>query len=257
LKGFKKDGKFRPTEKRYTKNSLTKKSLDKKSLSSPSGGGHEMREKKQMMKEVWLQGSNGYWSMLRNEDGTWDLSLDNKISWRWDGDGDDLFGFLIRVGKGGTKQDFIDKAKGNLEFSEIKSDVIKKLDHPDAMYEISGDNNLWNGSEAGEMIDIDAEIEYVKDDYGLTDEQAEELSSDVWGNFDYSFEGFMEYRGKGLLDDVKKIVNNSNSFEELFDELDSEEFWYDKQEPVREYIDNQFAGAMNQTIKELGFDKKK
>jgi len=135
MKGFKKDGKFRPTE-RYAKNSLKKKDLYKKSISSPSGSGHEMREKKSMEQGIEIIGISFYDGM--NDGGKFRIGRGATVDYKggWEGN---LKGF-------GSKK---------LSSKEIKelakqmdgTDIESEQDEYDWLNE-KQTNNTYNGSSA-------------------------------------------------------------------------------------------------------------
>jgi hypothetical protein len=183
------------------------------------------------------------------------LSLGNlsDAGWYWDGDKSDLASYLVRIANSTTKDKFLQDAKDNkLKYSDIKKDVLPTVES--ALYEVSGDNALWS---FGQGIDELADAEdYISSSYDyLSIDDRNKLTDDM--DYSWSFEGFASSsEGKELLSELKKIFKQATSFEDLFDELNSDDFKYDSIEKPTMYISGKIADSVDKSYKKLGLDKK-
>ncbi len=258
-KGFKDDdGKFHPTEKpKLSGKPNIPRDVEREGSTTKVDQlkAEELKQKK-TGEDFRIIGAEAFWSIDREED-SYDLSLHDPVGWSWSGNEDDMLGFLARINRSKAKDNFLNEIKQlkELKFSEIKKILIKNTDTDDVLYEVTGDNNTW-GSQASPEEQVDSQFEF--DDFieqlemDLNDEQQEQLTDLTWSKFNVDFDEFKdEDTGKRALEDLKKAINSSNGFEELFQNLDEEQQGF--LEDASSYISGQFLKALDESGKELGF----
>jgi predicted RNA-binding Zn-ribbon protein involved in translation (DUF1610 family) len=135
-----------------------------------------------------------------------------------------------------------------------KKKEIKKGN--DGFYGISGDNVEWH-FDANEWVDYSYEIDELKKQYGLTDEQTKQLDdkiTDYWKSGE--FEDFDKEYGKSYQEELLDIVNESKSYKEFMDKIGSENLKVGILEDVEEFRNNNFFKAVEKAVKELKFKVK-
>jgi len=236
MKGFKKDGKFRPTE-RYAKNSLKKKDLYKKSISSPSGSGHEMRKKKQINNDVDISKHN--WGLIIENGKIEEITLGNwtDAGWHWSLNGEDARdhanSYMVRVAGSGVQDEFLQEAEEEgIDFNIFKKQALENLTgelednekSDDGLWSLSGDASNWKFGQDSDGSWTGAEDGFFQDiDY--TDKEREMIMDEAYmQGVAYSYGDWLEQFGKGVREEVIEKLKSSDSFEEYFDELTNESF---------------------------------
>ena len=238
MKGFKKDGKFRPTEKRYTKNSLKKKDLYKKSISSPSGSGHEMRKKKQMNNDVDISKHN--WGLIIENGKIEEITLGNwsDAGWHWSLNGEDARdhanSYMVRVAGSGVQDEFLQEAEEEgIDFNIFKKQALENLTgelednekSDDGLWSLSGDASNWKFGQDSEGTWTSALDSYFDDYTDFTKEEKELITDEASMNdTGYGYPDWLAQFGDDVRKEVIEKLKSSNSFEEYFDELTDESF---------------------------------
>ncbi len=263
MKGFKKDGKFIPTEKRYTKNSLKKKDLHKKTLSSPSGEGHEMRDKKTITHTL---GQKNHALEIVDGKIEW-ISLGNMTDagWYWSLSGQDARNnantYLLRLAQSdGEGVKFVEDAEENgVSFDVFKKQIKENLAKPlteeggeDGIYILSGGNSTWEGGEEAQTVwegiedsYFDGSVDYTEKEQELVMEEAYMIDSG------YDFKEYLETYGEYDKRDLLEKLDNSNSFEEYFDQFDEDYWHYDAREHIGEGESNHAFGVISKATDNL------
>ncbi len=237
MKGFKKDGKFRPTEKRYTKNSLKKKDLYKKSLSNPSGSGHEMREKK-TMNSVDISKHN--WGLIIENGQIEEITLGNwtDAGWHWSLNGEDARdhanSYMVRVAGSGVQEEFLQEAEEEgIDFNIFKKQALDNLSgklednekSDDGLWSLSGDASNWKFGQDSDGSWTSAEESFFDGTEDVTDEQQEEIMEEAYTlDTGYRYPDWLEQFGDGVREEVIEKLKRSDSFKEYFTELEDERF---------------------------------
>lgn len=155
---------------------------------------------------------NNYgWERERN--GTMRVRLGNMsdAGWYWDGDQNDLNGFIFRLNHSQIKDDFLkDTTKNNITFAEIKAQLLKSSQKMDGFYEMSGDNVVWKFGET----DGDVDEAYEMEEAGLTKEQENKVYSEYKP---VSYEEFEKENAEFYKKSMNTIIVESNSYEEYME----------------------------------------
>ncbi len=237
MKGFKKDGKFRPTEKRYTKNSLKKKDLYKKTLSSPSPEHSEKREGWIATRED-VDISEHNWGLIITNNKIEEIRLGNwsDAGWHWSLNGEDARdhanSYMVRLAGSGVQEEFLKEA----EEQGIGFDIFKKqaLDNlsgkledneksDDGLWSLSGDASTWKFGQDSEGTFSSASEQFF-DDKEYTEEEQELIERESWNSPSYGYPDWLEQFGDGVRKEVIEKLKRSDSFEDYFRELEDESF---------------------------------
>lgn len=152
------------------------------------------------------------YSWHKNKDGTMRVSLGNMTDagWYWDGDEKELNGFLFRLKNSRVRDDFLDDfKKENINFGEIKPQLIQSARKGDGLYEMSGDNVVWHFGEVEGDVDETYEIE----ESGLTKEQENKVYEEY---SPITYEEFEKEYSSSFKKDMEEAVKKSDSIEELW-----------------------------------------
>jgi len=208
---------------------ITKKGSDGENRHIPIKEGNRMREREvkvpkfDKFNNVDIQEHN--WGMKYLGNGHWELRLGNlsDAGWYWEGNENDMLGFLIRIGNSRVSKEFLEEMKRyGISFNDLKNILLKDLKHNDGLYEISGDNQLWKTENKydylyDEMDNILDEEEFED----LSDEQKEELKEKAFEYVDINFDDFEKEYGDDYKDLMKKVIENAQSFDEFFENISS------------------------------------
>ena len=208
-----------------------------------------------MTDNMELISSGKYHSWEKDKSGKMKLSLGNwtDAGWHWDGNEKDMIGFLTRIGTSNFAQEFINDVKGKISFKDVKPVLLNALKKNDGLYEISGDNRVWHFGEGLEP-DESSERDYLIEEKKLPEEKVEKIIQTAYDYFKTNYDEFeKEYSGV-YKRDMKKIIEESESFADFINKIKSEDFrmtWLENQD---EYINNKWQKALSQS---MGRTKKK
>ena len=230
MKGFIKDDKFHPI--RDTKG--VRKSRDQ----SAKTIGVKIERKARTVSSSKLPDvslSRNYWGFETNEDGEiTKLRLGNWVDagWHWDGDEDDIVGYLVRINKSQVRDEFIETMeKNDLDYMKLKPLLLKKVENGTWLYEISGDNVRWHFKDdidEGAMSDDQLKFSIEQEEETeFTDDEKNLIGRELW-DFDtnYEFEDFERDYGDRIKKEMKEMIRDSNTYEEFFEKMDDEKFTY-------------------------------
>jgi len=173
--------------------------------------------------------SEHYWGFETMGGKITNLRLGNwsDAGWNWDGDEDDIIGYLVRVNKSQIDKEFIEnmESKG-ITYNKLKPLLMSKVDDGTWLYEISGDNTRWHfHQDIDETAIANEEFEGMEDQYN--EEQIEKISDELWNkSTNYEFEDFEEEHGEGIKKEIKEFIKDSNTYQEFFDKMNDETFTY-------------------------------
>lgn len=198
-----------------------------------------------------------YWGFETDSDGKISkLRLGNWVDagWNWNGDEEDLLGYLVRVNHSQIRGEFLEKMnEAGITFNEMKPLLEKLVTKGSWLYEISGDNSRWKFHQ-----DIDSgavymeELEYIKEQEDYSEEDWEKIGDEVWNhNTTYEFEDFEDQFGDRITKEVKDMIKDSNSFEGFFERLDNEDFQYQITEDYVLSAEGKVKDAIYESIAEL------
>lgn len=174
-----------------------------------------LKEKSSSHKSFSINAHNYSWS--RDAKGIMEVSLGNMTDagWYWNGDQNDLNGFLFRLNHSRVKDEFLeDVEKENVTFAEIKPQLSKSVNKDDGgFYELSGDNNIWKfGNDS-----FDVEDSSLFDEENLNEEQ----KNKVWNVYNsITYEEFEKKYSKSYKADMQKAIDESDSYEEFMERQD-------------------------------------
>ena len=92
------------------------------------------------------------------KDKRYNLTLGNlsTTGWYWSSDNaDDLLGFFIRNVNSDFEYDFLREISEKADFASFKKDLLKSASKGGGLYEISGDNGVWNFTSNLDYIDYE------------------------------------------------------------------------------------------------------
>ena len=168
------------------------------------------REKSNNAKSFSINSHNYSWES--DKSGKMKVSLGNlsDAGWYWNGDEKDLNGFLFRLNHSKVKDEFLeDTKKQNISFQQIKPSLKKAVENSDGLYEMSGDNVVWHFG----VIDGDVDESYELEESGFPKEKQDEVYSEY---HPITIDEFEKENLKSYKEDMKKAVDESNSFEEFW-----------------------------------------
>ncbi len=174
------------------------------------------------------------WSFESDGD-SWKGSLGNftDAGWYWSAEEDQFLGYIIRILNSDINDEFISEMEErDITFNDLKDEMIDALvEYSDGLYQLSGDNRVWHFGQD------DVDTYYLKDDLKQvpveelkqlaeqSDEDYDELV-DEFLNYEYywdygaDFDSFAEEYGSWYKDEMKRIIEDSNNFEEFGDKVD-------------------------------------
>ena len=193
------------------------------------------------------------WGIEIDSDDNMKLQLGNLTDegWYWNGDKNDLTGFLIRVASSNFENDFKKQMiHHNVDFSEMKKimlDNLKKSD--DGIYMLSGDNTLWKFGD-GYEFDADSEGDGYDRYDRLTDEQKHEVENEVWNHYGIDYDEFLKSSsGISTKNKLIEIIKESNSFDGFFTSLQNNDQFFN--EESFNYQSENFRDALDKAIDEV------
>lgn len=173
------------------------------------------REKSNKSKSFYISRHNYSWENDKSDKMKVSLGNLSDAGWYWNGDEKDLNGFLFRLNHSKVKDEFLeDTKKQNVSFQQIKPSLKKAVENGDGLYEMSGDNAVWHFGE----IDGDVDDSYELEEAGITDgKEVDKVYSEY---HPINIDEFEKENLKSYKEDMKKAVDESNSFEELWGKQD-------------------------------------
>lgn len=95
--------------------------------------------------------------------------LHDPMGWRWNGDAEDIFLFLARIGRSSVSSDFLNEVEGEPELEKALSMTMLKFENDrkailQGYYSISGDNRVWNFGEVDQDM-ADRLSERIREDF--------------------------------------------------------------------------------------------
>ncbi len=149
--------------------------------------------------------------------------------WHWDGDEDDIIGYLVRVNRSKIDEEFIEGMEGlGITFNKLKPLLLSKVKSGSWLYEISGDNTRWHfHQDIDEGAMVNEELEGAEESGHYTENDLEKIGEELWNiSYSYDFEEFEKDYGDGLKDEVRDMIKDSNNYKEFFEKMDDEDFTY-------------------------------
>lgn len=206
-----------------------------------------MMEISKLRDQVITRGHNHSWEV--DEKGKFRLSLGNMTDagWFWDGNEKDMVGFLIRLAKSTETDNFLNGVKGKVDFKDIKSVLLEALKKNDGLYEVSGDNRVWHFGESFEP-DESADRDYLIEKKKLPKEKAEKIIQDAYDYYKTDYDEFEKQYGSVYNKEMKKIIEDSTSFEDFINKIKSEDFTMTWAENLMEYTDQKWRKALSQSM---------
>ncbi len=200
------------------------------------------------MKGIYMY--NNYYTLERNKIGKYKLTLGNwtNAGWHWNGDNNDLFGFLVRVRDSIVSNDFLKElVEQGLTLNNFRKAIERSIKTCNGLYELSGDNVNWH---FGQGYDPSVRMDEEVSEENLTEKQQKDFSENyfwIHANAGYcDYEKFeLECRDE-YIKDALTALKDSRDFEELFDEIGELSESYD--EKYREYADELFFDEYYQLI---------
>jgi len=177
-----------------------------------------VKEKKSSMKEnvksFYIDKHNYSWE--NDGKGTMKVSLGNMTDagWYWNGNQNDLNGFLFRLNHSKVKDEFLSDVKSkSISFRQIKPQLLKSAEKNDGLYEMSGDNVVWHLGQIENDVDESYEIEEA----GISKEKQD----DVYSEYNpITYKEFEKENSKMYKEKIKKAIKESNSYEEFMEKQD-------------------------------------
>jgi len=249
LKGFKdKDGKFHPMNNQKG----VRKSRDQSTKTQGIKITRKARALKVNLPSVDVE--EHYWGFESVAGKISKLRLGNwsDAGWHWDGDEDDIIGFLVRVNKSQIDKEFIEKMEGlDLTFKKLKPLLMSKINDGSWLYEISGDNVRWHfHDDIDEGAMLNEEFEGLEDEYN--EEQQEKISYELWNmHTSYDFEEFEKDYGDRIKKELIEMIKKSNTYQEFFDEMNDETFTYQITEDYVLGAEEKVRDALYEAVEKL------
>jgi len=178
------------------------------------------------------------YSLRVDDKGGLDLSLDDPMGWTWSGGEKELLGFVARLSGGRLTEKAMGDLDTNAPFPLFKPLLLESAESGDGLYQVSGDNNLW---EVGDF-------EYTADDMDWLYEQLPEDEHEAFGEYfndkanpDTSFKTYEKEEKANWVKDAKSRIERSDSWKDLADELkDAKEDWQNESDGSWDWMRTQW-----------------
>lgn len=192
---------------------------------------------------------------MEKEGKKYKFSLGNltDAGWYWDGDEDQAVGFMIRIATSNEKDLFLkDVEKEGISWDEFKLVLLKAVEKKDGLYELSGDNAIWNfGNYNDELYSLqEEEIDRLEGD-GWSEEDAKKESEYKVYNAKIYYERFEKEYGKEYVEEMRKLIDRSKSFGDFVEKLNDESLINKWTEHVMNYIDSEYYNAKGESELEI------
>jgi len=183
------------------------------------------------------------------KDKRYNLTLGNlsTTGWYWSSDNaDDLLGFFIRNVNSDFEYDFLREISEKADFASFKKDLLKSASKGGGLYEISGDNGVWNFTSNLDYIDY--EINEIVESRNLKlKTPLKDFIDKIYDLIDINYEDFERKYKQRYIKEVSDVISKSNDFEDLYGKLD----FYEKSkinDYLKEFINNKIEIAIEKVL---------
>ncbi len=153
--------------------------------------------------------------------------------WHWDGDEDEMVGFLVRMAGSDVRREFLEKMKAEgVDFKAYRHILLAAARDGDGLYQASGDNRLWHFGDMEpdeEMLEENARE--IAENWGWPQEKIDAYieGQEYWtySNPDNDYDTYASEMGDAWARAIKDTIEMSDSWEDFMDEVGSEDFKYD------------------------------
>jgi len=175
--------------------------------------------------------SEHYWGFETSGGKISKLRLGNwsDAGWHWDGDENDIIGYMVRFKNSDIQDEWINGMEGvGITYKKLKPLLMSKVKDGSWLYELSGDNTRWHfHQDIDEGAIANEEFEGLEETNDYTEKELEKISDELWRqDTSYNFEDFEEDFGDGLKKEMKDMIKDSNTFKEFFEKIQDEDFNY-------------------------------
>jgi len=236
---------------------ITKKGRDGENRHIPINEGNRIREREvkipkfDKFNNVDIQEHN--WGMKYLGNGHWGLRLGNlsDAGWYWTGNEDDMLGFLLRIGNSRVSEEFLEEMKRyGISFDDLKNILLNDLKHNDGLYEITGDNQVWEFGYLNDLFEdeVDSDLDGLEEFEGLSDEEKEELKEKALEQAEMDFDEFEKKYGDDYKELMKNAIRNAHSFDEFFTDVSA--YSEDMNEKVLGYVSEKAYETLYEALNE-------
>jgi len=183
------------------------------------------------------------------KDKRYNLTLGNlsRTGWYWSSDNaDDLLGFFIRIINSDFEYDFLREMSEKADFATFKKDLLKSASKGGGLYEISGDNGVWNFTSNLDYIDY--EINEIVESRNLKlKTPLKDFIDKIYDLIDINYEDFERKYKQKYIKEVSDVISKSNDFNDLYGKLDL----YEKSkinDYLKEFINNKIEIAIEKVL---------
>lgn len=186
--------------------------------------------------------------------GKFKLSLGNMTDagWFWDGNEDDLNGYLVRLQSSQVRDEFLKDIQQEITFEQMKPFLEKSIKKGDGLYEISGDNVRWHFGDNDE-----SDIEIIREDVDemirngeLSEKDKDDFTEKVYSNEEgVKFEDFEKENKSVFIKKCEAALKESKSYSDYMNTLEDFKSDYDESYQNMKYED--VAVAIDKTKKEF------
>lgn len=183
------------------------------------------------------------------KDKRYNLTLGNlsTTGWYWSSDNaDDLLGFFIRSINSDFEYNFLREISEKADFATFKKDLLKSASKGGGLYEISGDNGVWNFTSNLDYIDY--EINEIVESRNLKlKTPLKDFIDKIYDLTDINYEDFERKYKQRYIKEVSDVISKSNDFNDLYGKLD----FYEKSkinDYLKEFINNKIEIAIEKVL---------
>jgi len=183
------------------------------------------------------------------KDKRYNLTLGNLSTtrWYWSSDNaDDLLGFFIRSINSDFEYNFLREISEKADFATFKKDLLKSASKGGGLYEISGDNGMWNFTSNLDYIDY--EINEIVESRNLKlKTPLKDFIDKIYDLTDINYEDFERKYKQRYIKEVSDVISKSNDFNDLYGKLD----FYGKSkinDYLKEFINNKIEIAIEKVL---------
>ena len=183
------------------------------------------------------------------KDKRYNLTLGNlsTTGWYWSSDNaDDLLGFFIRSINSDFEYNFLREISEKADFATFKKDLLKSASKGGGLYEISGDNGVWNFTSNLDYIDY--EINEIVESRNLKlKTPLKDFIDNIYDLTDINYEDFERKYKQRYIKEVSDVISKSNDFNDLYGKLDL----YEKSkinDYLKEFINNKIEIAIEKVL---------
>ncbi len=155
--------------------------------------------------------------------------------WHWDGNEDEMVGFLVRMSKAGhgVREQFLEAMKKEgVDFKAYRHILLAAARDGDGLYEASGDNALWHfGEPEPDSEMLDEEARQFAEEWGWSKEKIDAYieGEEYWtySNPENDYDTYAKEVGDDWARDIAERIEMADSWEEFMDDIASDDFAYD------------------------------